>query len=145
MRSPRTTQPPLASSRFTLWGAIAALVVGTGCGGGPCGDSEDRTVPLSELPCSMMDENGLWESHPWPDIEDEECAWLEFRGCSTYRFENPLDRTPTLVVGYTSFERDGRFSTIGSGNSFVIDEKNESEIVIRNAQAQLFYLRLVLQ
>jgi uncharacterized protein (DUF2126 family) len=92
-----------------------------------------------------MDANGQWESHPFPPIMDEQCYWLEFRACSIYRFENPLGQAPTTVIGYTSFEQDGRFSTTGSGNSFVIDGVTDSEVVIRNAQNQLFWLRLVLE
>jgi hypothetical protein len=121
------------------------LLAVSACGDGPCGNSEDRAVPLSELPCSTMSEGGVWESHPLPPIDDEQCYWFEFRGCSRYRFENPLEDAPTLVVGYTSFDLDGEFATVGSGNSFVVEEVSESEVTIRNAQAQLFYLRLVLQ
>ena len=75
----------------------------------------------------------------------EECEWLEFRGCSRYAFENPLGAVPASVVGYLSFDPDGRFSTVGSGNSFIVDEVSDDEVVIRNSQNQLFYLRLVLQ
>jgi hypothetical protein len=128
-----------------LAGAALALVAGFGCGGGPCGDSEDRAVPLSELPCSAMTADGQWESHPLPPITDEQCYWLEFKPCSTYRFENPLGVVPTTVIGYTAFEQDGKFSTVGSGNSFVVQEATATEVVIRNAQNQFFYLRLVLQ
>jgi hypothetical protein len=130
--------------RIAWLGALALFaLVGTACGD-PCGDSEDRIVPTSELPCSMSNMDGVWESHPLPPITDERCYWLEFRGCSTYEIEHPLGRIPALVVGYTSFERDGRFSTIGSGNSFVVEEASDSTVTIRNTQNQLFYLRLVL-
>jgi hypothetical protein len=129
------------------WGCVAALalVFATGCGDGPCGGSEDRTLTAADLPCSSLGSNGVWESHPLPPIVDEECYWLEFRACSTYRFENPLGEAPKVVLGYTSFEEDGRYSTVGSGNSFVVDEVTDSEIVIRNGQNQLFFLRLVLE
>jgi hypothetical protein len=93
----------------------------------------------------MLGAGGVWESHPLPPIADEQCYWLEFRACSTYRFENPLSEAPKSVIGYTSFEQDGRFSTVGSGNSFVIEAATDSEVVIRNAQNQLFWLRLVLE
>lgn len=155
METGRPPGPRPPWSWVTLCATIALLAAAGGCGNvGACSNSEDRVVSASELPCSMVDEEtGLWESHPFPVIgddgspalEDEACRWLEFRGCSTYRFENPLDREPTLVVGYTSFEPDGQFATTGSGNSFVVDGTSESEVVIRNTQAQLFYLRLVLQ
>lgn len=125
-------------------GVALVLVLGIGCGD-PCDGSEDRAVLLSELPCSAMGADGRWESHPFPPIADEQCYWLEFRACSVYRFENPFDQAPTTVIGYTSFEADGRFSTTGSGNSFVIDGVTDSEVVIRNAQNQLFWLRLVLE
>ena len=138
--------PPVAMwIRRLAWQALALAlcVVALGCGG-PCGDAEERAVLSSDLPCSTTDPDGVWESHPLPPLEDEACSWLEFRGCSTYRFENPLDRAPTVVIGYTSFQPDGEFSTVGSGNSFVVQEVSESEVTIRNAQNQLFYLRLVL-
>jgi hypothetical protein len=127
------------------FGAALMLMVAFGCGGGPCAGSEDRTVPLSEFPCSKMNADGLWESHPWPPIADEECYWLEFRACSTYRVENPLAETPTTIIGFTSFAPEGTFSTVGSGNSFVIDGVTDSEIIIRNTQNQIFWLRLVLE
>ena len=126
-------------------GPTLMLLVAVGCGGGPCDGSEDRTVSLSEFPCSAADADGLWESHPWPPIADEQCYWFEFKACSTYTFENPLAEAPTTVIGYTSFDPDGTFSTVGSGNSFVVDEVTESEIVLRNAQNQAFWLRLVLE
>jgi len=129
--------------KHAWWGALTALaLMGTACGD-PCGDPEDRLVPLSELPCSMTSPGG-WESHPFPPIA-EECYWLEFRGCSRYEIEHELGRSPTLVVGYTSFDADGGFSTVASGNSFVIEDTNASTVTIRNAQNQVFYLRLALE
>ena len=135
-------------ARFGWSGALALIAVGsvlsTGCGD-PCGAAEDRLVPMSELPCSMTRPEGVWESHPFPPVVNEQCYWLEFRGCSSYEIEHPLGRVPALVVGYTSFEQDGRFSTVGSGNSFVVEASGDSTVTIRNAQNQLFYLRLVLE
>jgi hypothetical protein len=131
--------------RFARWGALTLLgFVATACGD-PCGNAEDRLVSMSELPCSTPGADGVWESHPLPPVTDEKCFWLEFRGCSSYEIEHPLDRVPTLVVGYTSFDADGSFSTVGSGNSFVVEEANAATVSVRNAQNQLFYLRLVLE
>lgn len=130
-----------------LAGLSAGLLVvaaGIGCGD-PCGDSEDRVVPASELPCSMVDGDGVWESHPWPPIADAQCYWFEFRACSRYEIEHPLGTVPTIVLGYTSFDPDGTFSTVGSGNSFVVDEATDATVTLRNAQNQVFFLRLVLQ
>jgi len=127
-------------------GAALALLglVGSACGGGPCGDAEDRRVQLTDLPCSMTDAGGVWYSHPFPPISDAQCYWLEFRGCSQYQIEHPLGRAPVQIVGYTSFDQDGSFSTPASGNSFVVQEVSDSTVTIRNAQNQLFYLRLTL-
>ena len=130
--------------KWIVGAALALLAVTVGCGGGPCRGSEDRAVPLSELPCAEMLPDGVWASHPLPMVE-EECFWLNFQGCSRYAFENPIGQKPISVIGYLSFEADGRFSTIGSGNSFVIEETNESEIVVRNGQNADFYLRLEVQ
>ena len=131
--------------RLAWLGALTILgLVATACGDG-CGDAEDRVVSLTDLPCSMTTAEGVWESHPLPPVTEEQCYWLEFRGCSKYEFENPLGRVPSLVVGYTSFEQDGRFSTLGSGNSFVVQEASASTVTIRNAQNQFFYLRLILE
>jgi hypothetical protein len=131
--------------RFAWLGALTILgLVATACGD-ECGAAEDRLVPMSELPCSMTNVEGVWESHPLPPIASEQCYWLEFRGCSKYELEHSLGRVPSLVVGYTSFEQDGRFSTVGSGNSFVVEEASASTVTVRNAQNQLFYLRLVLE
>ncbi len=118
-------------------------LVGSACGD-PCGAAEDRLVPLAELPCSMTSAEGVWESHPFPPIADAQCYWLEFRGGSKYQVEHPLGRAPVNVLGYTSFDQDGSFSTPASGNSFVIEDVSESSVTIRNAQNQLFYLRLTL-
>jgi hypothetical protein len=93
----------------------------------------------------MTNADGVWESHPLPPIANEQCYWLEFRGCSKYEIGHPLGRVPTLVVGYTSFDQDGSFSTVGSGNSFVVQEVSASSVTVRNAQNQFFYLRLVLE
>jgi len=129
-------------------GALTLLALlctfGTACGD-PCGEAEDRLVPMTELPCNVTDANGVWESHPLPPNEEEQCYWLEFRGCSKYEIEHPLGRVPIGVFGYLSFDPDGSFSTLGSGNSFVIEERSDSTVTIRNAQNQLFYLRLVLE
>ena len=90
-------------------GALTLLgLVGTACGD-PCGDREDRLVPLSELPCNMTKAEGVWESHPFPPLVTEECRWLEFRGCSTYEIEHPLGRIPSKIDGNISVENDGRF------------------------------------
>lgn len=131
--------------RFACWAALAAVGFFTTACGDPCGTPEDRLVPISELACEMTNGEGVWESHPFPPIADEQCYWLEFRGCSTYEIVHPLGRVPSLVLGYTSFDQDGSFSTIGSGNSFVVEEANDSTVTVRNSQNQLFYLRLVLE
>jgi len=130
--------------RFVWWGAFTLVgLVGAGCGG-ECAGAEDRLVPVDELPCSMTNA-AVWESHPLPPIADEQCHWLEFRACSKYEVEHQLGQVPTLVVGYTSFDPDGSFSTVASGNSFVVQEASASTVTVRNAQNQLFYLRLVLE
>ncbi len=139
---------PRSEMRMTRIARTAALsllgLLGLACGGGPCGDAEDRLVPLSELPCSRTSTEGVWESHPFPPVSDAQCYWLEFRGCSQYEFEHPLGRAPLQILGYTSFDQDGSFSTPASGNSFVVEEVSESTVTIRNAQSQFFYLRLTL-
>ncbi len=130
--------------RAMSWSAAAiTLLAVTGCGD-PCDGSEERMVPLSELPCNVTKDNGIWESHPIPPFA-EECNWFDFRACSTYIFEHPLGYTPTTVLGYTSFDGDGGFATLGSGNSFIVEEATDSTVVVRNAQNQPFWLRLVLQ
>ena len=131
--------------RIRWLGALTVLALAGSACGDPCGQAEDRVVPMSEMPCSMTKTNGVWESHPFPPIADEQCYWLEFRGCSKYEIQHPLGAVPTLIVGYTSFDQDGSFSTVGSGNSFVFQEANASTVTLRNGQNQLFYLRLVLE
>jgi hypothetical protein len=131
--------------RFGWLGALTLLgLLGSACGD-ECGDAEDRLVETSELPCSTVNADGVWESHPLPPIDDDRCYWLEFRGCSKYEIQHPLGRVPTLIVGYTSFDEDGSFSTPGSGNSFVVEEAGATTVTVRNAQNQFFYLRLVLE
>ncbi len=130
--------------RDLAWCLVPLVVLGSACAD-PCDAPVDRLVPMSELPCSMTSESGAWESHPFPPITDEACFWLDFPGCATYEIEHPLGRVPTKAIGYTSFVREGDFSTIGSGNSFIIEEATDETIVVRNAQNQFFYLRLVLE
>ena len=137
-------QPEMRMPRFAAGVALALLaLVGAACGD-PCGQAEDRVVPMDELPCMMTNAEGGWESHPFPPISDERCYWLEFRGCSQYEIEHPLGRLPTEVLGYISFDPDGSFSTLGSGNGFVVQEVGDSSVTVRNSQNQLFYLRLAL-
>ena len=81
---------------------------------------------------------------PFPPSPTNSATGSSFEGVA-YEFENPLGRVPSLVVGYTSFEQDGRFSTVGSGNSFVVQEASASTVTIGNAQNQFFYLRLILE
>jgi len=131
--------------RFAWILALIFLGQFAGACGSPCGTPENRLVPLSELRCNMTQADGVWESHPLPPLPSEQCDWLEFRGCSTYEIEHPLGRVPSVVIGYTSFDANGEFSTVASGNSFVVQTANDSTITIRNAQDQLFYLRLVLE
>ena len=58
--------------RFAWWGALTLLcLIGTACGD-PCGDPEDRQVLADDLPCSMTNAEGVWESHPLPPIDDED-------------------------------------------------------------------------
>jgi len=134
----------MAVRRWLAGAATAFFVVVVGCGGGPCGGSENRMVSLSEFPCAETTANGGWSSHPFPPAEGE-CAWLNFQGCSEYTFENPLGQEPLQVVGYLAFEDDGVFSTIGSGNAFIIESVSDTEIVIRNAQNADFFLRLAIE
>lgn len=134
----------MAVPRWFLGAAFTLLVASYGCGGGPCRGSEDRMVPLSEFPCAETTASGGWTSHPFPPVT-EECQWLNFQGCSEYTFENPLGRKPQQIDPYIAFEPDGVFSTLASGNVFVIDSVTESEIVIRNAQNADFYLRLAVE
>mgnify|MGYP001811975883 FL=1 len=122
--------------------ALLALA-GSACGD-PCGDPEDRVVTLAELPCNRTSAEGVWESHPFPPLPGPECTWLEFRGCSKYEIQHPLGRAPSVVLGYTSFASDGSFSTVGSGNSFVVQEVSETAVTVRNAQNPFFYLRIAL-
>lgn len=126
------------------WCFVLLLVFAPACAD-PCDAPVDRLVPASELPCSMTNADGVWESHPFPPVADEACFWLDFPGCATLEVEHPLGRVPALAIGYTSFLRDGGSSTPGSGNSFIIQEVNDETIVVRNVQNQFFYLRLVLQ
>lgn len=130
--------------RLTSWMGLGLLALGAAACGDPCGDPEDRLVTLDELPCNMTSAEGVWESHPFPPLSGPECNWLAFRGCSKYEIEHPLGRVPSVVLGYTSFEQDGRFSTVGSGNSFVVQEASDTTVTVRNAQNQFFYLRLAL-
>jgi hypothetical protein len=132
---------PMASAQRL--GVLLLLgLFGAACGD-PCEGAEDRLVPLSELPCNSTSSEGIWESHPFPPITDAACQWLEFRACSTYEIEHPLGRVPSVIIGYTAFDADGEFATVGSGNSFIVQGATESTFTIRNAQNQLFYLRLV--
>ena len=131
--------------RFAWLGALTLLgLFGTACGD-PCDGAEDRRVPLTELSCNMTTAEGVWESHPFPPLATEECNWLEVRACSTYEIEHLLDRVPGSPIGYISFDADGESSTIASGNTFVVQEATDSTITVRNAQNQLFFLRLTLQ
>jgi hypothetical protein len=59
---------------------------------------------------------------------------------------DPEDRVvPMSELAFSSTNADGEFSTVASGNSFVVQSASDSTITVRNAQNELFYLRLVLE
>lgn len=120
--------------------AIVALVWGCGESGG-----ETIEVSLDDLPCERETEDGQWESHPWPPLEDDACRWFPFSANNTYVFEHPLGRVPTLVVGYIAFGSDGVGATVASGNVLLVNGADASTVTLKNDQNQDFSLRLVLQ
>ena len=100
-------------------------------------------VPDSDLPCSSVSAEEIWESTP-AAISDA-CLWFDFRAQTTYEFEHPLGREPRIILGYISFAEDGTSSTIASGDVFLILDATDATVTIRNGQNQDFFLRLVLQ
>ncbi|MCZ6806294.1 MAG: hypothetical protein O7F08_05025 [Deltaproteobacteria bacterium] len=130
--------------RLERLGAIVLLVALISA----CGDSGGGAtieVSLADLPCQMQNVAGIWESAPLPPITDEQCMWFPFEANTTYIFEHPLGRVPSVIIGYLAFGSDGTSATIGSGNVFLINGADDSTVTVRNGQNQHFWLRLVLE
>ncbi len=100
-------------------------------------------VPSVALPCASM-VGDSWESVGWPPAPST-CDWFDYRRSTTFEFSHPLGAAPTIVIGYIAFEPDGSFSTVASGDTFLIEEVTADSITVRNGTDQNFYLRLVLQ
>lgn len=126
-------------ARSTLALLLGAAAIGCGDGGG---GREAVEVPLSELPCQSLRDEGIWESVPFPVSP---CEWFDYQAQTTYRFEHPLGRAPSIVLGYISFSADGTGSTPASGDPFLIQDATDTTVTITSAQNQDFFLRLVLE
>lgn len=132
---PKTPMPPRTAVALTL--SLTLLPMG-------CADDEPDAIVVvdpSDLPCSGVNEAGIWESVP----SDESCDWFEYEGKTTYEFPHSLGRVPALWLPYMSFSHDGSSAGAPGGNTFLLQELTEDYIVFRNATNQQFYLRLVLE
>jgi hypothetical protein len=121
------------------------MLIALAAGCGDLDEGETIEVSLADLPCQMQNAVGIWESAPPPPIADEQCLWFSFDPNSTYVFQHPLGRIPSIIIGYIAFESNGTAATIGSGNVLLINGADESTVTIRNGQNQRFWLRLVLE
>ena len=123
--------------------AILLSVGPLGCGD-DSGSSEPVPVLLEELPCQGVDEVGIWQSAPPAEFAVGGCQWFRFRGNTTYVFDHPLGRVPSIVLGYIAFTPDGVGATLASGNEFLELARTETTVTLRNGQNQEFWLRLAL-
>ena len=110
-----------------------------------CGDASGRDameVPLSELPCQSLSDEGIWESVSFPPSS---CDWFDYQAQTTYEFFHPLGRVPRIVIGYIAFSADGTGASEAVGDTFLVQDASETTVTVTSAQNQDFFLRLVLQ
>lgn len=111
-----------------------------------CADDEPIepvVVTEDEIPCSGVNEAGIWQSVP--PLPDKTCEWFEYRARTTYQFPHSLGRVPAEFFAYMSFSSDGSSAGQPGGDTFLIDEATEDYVIVRNSTNQAFYLRLVLE
>ena len=129
---------------------LAATVVAILLGVAPLGCGDDSVsgelvpVSLEDLPCQSVDEVGIWQSAPPADFAVGDCQWFRFRANTTYVFDHPLDRIPSMVLPDIAFAPDGVGATLASGNEFLQLARTETTVTLRNGQNQEFWLRLAL-
>ncbi len=107
--------------------------------------NEDPTelviVEPSELPCSGVNEVGIWESVP----PDDSCDWFEYAGKTMYEFPHSLGRVPAEFFAYMSFSPDGALAGQPGGDTFLLIDATEDSVTFKNGTNQRFYLRVVLE
>lgn len=110
-----------------------------------CGNQENENdfvlVGLQEFPCQNTDELGVWESTPG---SNPDCPWFPYDSNTTYVFPHTLQREPRGVLPYIAFDRLGIGATLASGNPVILIDQSDTSVVLRNAQNQDFWIRLVL-
>ncbi len=132
--------------------AAVALVALAALGLSSCDDASAQDpidITTDMLPCSTSAPAAgePWESSAWPpeSATVEECRWFAFDGRQSYRVSHPLGRVPRSVVVYLSFDSDGRSSNVAPGDATRIVSVQESVVEIRNATAQDFFAKVVLE
>lgn len=120
-----------------------------GCSGNP---KSERAVKTDELPESGPTQDGVgWQSAPFPnadDCADPKARWLRLGGNTESEglvIEHALGRAPELILPYIAFGSDGCGSTLGSGDTVVIDYADDKVVRVHNNTGEYFYIRLVLQ
>lgn len=105
-------------------------------------------LSLDDLGCAIGDPPEWWASAPFPGPDrtlEPGCEWIHFPGLSLVELEHGLERTPSQISIYISFEPNGDSSTISSGDSGRIVGADDRYVVVENFTEQEFFLRIELR
>lgn len=116
---------------------------------GGCGDAAAQDiieVRAADLPCAdtAPDVDGSWQTAPLPPLPTG-CTWLPFMGRKTYVFDHPLGRAPRDVEVFVSFDQGGAPSSLGAGDTALIEGADASTFSLRNGTRQDFFVRVILR
>lgn len=140
-----TSSPKRARGAWSLgWRSVLALSALVPLAAPGCGDAAAQNpeqVTAADLPCADLDPTlDEWESAGW---FGDTCAWIEFRGTTSYEIEHPLGRVPKAVLLYISFDETGASATLASGDAGLVLGATADTVTVRNNTQQRFYLRVV--
>lgn len=126
----------------------ASATGGFGCSAGA---KSEKAIKADDLPESGEAADGAgWETASFPNADD--CAedgsrWLKLDRKSKSEgllIAHELGRVPSLILSYTSPNASGCGSTLGAGDSVIIDYADEEKVKIHNNTNSAVYVRLVL-
>ncbi len=126
----------------------ASAVGGFGCSSGA---KSEKAIRGDDLPGAGEAADGAgWETAAFPNAD--ECAegrarWLKLDRKSESEglvIAHELGRLPAVIMSYTSPNASGCASTVGAGESVIIDYADAENVKIHNNTSVAVYVRLVL-
>ena len=98
-------------------------------------------VSLADHPPSA----GVTEADEWQSVNWLGDLWLRYPGRSTIVMEHALEREPSTVLVYLSFDEDGAGSALTAGDTARIVSVDERFVTIRNDTDADFFMRVVVR